>query len=83
MQYQVPLQAGQVSSSFMEDNGNNELRLEFQPSNTGSLALATVFLTGKWASAQVNLLDVDGQPTIQIANSTDEILLPVQETTDE
>jgi hypothetical protein len=79
----VPLQAGQVSSRFTQDNGNRELRLEFQPSDTGSLALATVFLTGKWTSAQVNLVDVDGQPTIQIVNTTDEILLPVQEMTDD
>jgi hypothetical protein len=79
----VPLQPGQLSSSFIENNDQKELRVEFQPSQNGDLALATVFLTGNWVSAQVNLFDVDGQPTIQITSSDDEILLPIQGTTDE
>jgi hypothetical protein len=79
----IPLEAGEFSTNYIENSAQQELRVEFQPSQNRDLALATVFLTGNWVSAQVNLFDVDGQPTIQITSSDDEILLPIQVKTDE
>jgi hypothetical protein len=79
----VPLEAGEFFSSYIENNSQNDLRLEFRPSANGALALATVFLSGNWISAQVNLLDVEGQLSLQIISTDDEILLPIQGTTNE
>jgi hypothetical protein len=79
----VPLGAGEFSTSYIENSGQKELRLEFRPSANGALALATVFLTGNWVSAQVNLLDVEGQLSLQITSTDDEILLPIQVTSNE
>ena len=79
----LPLQAGHFTSTFSGKDGNSGLRVEYQPEEKGNLGLATVFLTGEWVHAQVDLVEEDGMRLVKIATPQREILVPVEEPGDE
>ena len=79
----LPLQAGQFTTTPAGSDGTGGLRVEFQPAISGSLGLATVFLSGEWVQAQVDLVEDDNQTLIKIALPDREIFVPVQELANE
>ncbi len=79
----LPIAPGQINSKTLGQAGTQEMLVEFKPSQDGHLALVTVFLTGKWANAEVHLIEKDGLPWVQITVSGDKILIPIRESANE
>jgi hypothetical protein len=79
----LPIESGIISAEPREESGESGLRIEFQPQQEGSLRLATVFLTGKWSDAAVQLAVQDGKQAVQITLAGEEILIPLEMNADD
>jgi hypothetical protein len=70
----LPLEDGQITS-FPAGDG---LTFQFTPTKTGELALVTVLLTREWFSAEVGLMDLEGETVLIISLPDRVIQVPLE-----
>ena len=75
----VPLEApgGTAEARSVAGAGDPDLDLLYRPAKAGGLALASVFLTGRWSGARVEIRTVPGGRELRIDKGGESLSLPL------